>query len=63
DPLAGEVTIPGFPLKFSGFPDLLDLRAPLLGEHNDEVLRRDLALDDSEIAALIQSRILHGERR
>ncbi len=39
DPVLGEVTIPGFPLKFSELPKLPDLRAPLLGEHNAEVLR------------------------
>jgi crotonobetainyl-CoA:carnitine CoA-transferase CaiB-like acyl-CoA transferase len=39
DPVLGEVTIPGFPLKFSELPKLPELRAPLLGEHNAEVLR------------------------
>ena len=33
DPILGEVTIPGFPLKFSVYPDLPDLQAPLLGQH------------------------------
>ena len=28
DPILGEVTIPGFPLKFSAYPDLPDIQAP-----------------------------------
>ena len=31
DPILGEVTIPGFPLKFSAFPEPLEIRAPMLG--------------------------------
>ena len=38
DPVLGEVTIPGFPFKFSERPDLPDLRTASLGEHNAEVL-------------------------
>src|SRR5262249_28702272 len=45
DPILGEVTIPGFPLKFSEFPELPALTAPLLGEHNAEVLREHLGFD------------------
>ncbi|MGH7879143.1 MAG: CaiB/BaiF CoA transferase family protein, partial [Candidatus Binataceae bacterium] len=33
DPILGELTIPGFPLKFSEFPELPTIEAPLLGQH------------------------------
>src|SRR4029077_10748275 len=38
DPVLGEVTVPGNPLRFSAQPYELDLVAPLLGEHNGEIL-------------------------
>jgi len=63
DPILGEVTIPGFPLKFSAFPTLLPLAAPLLGEHNTSVLRQALQLADTEIAHLTATGVLHAERR
>ncbi|MGH7803810.1 MAG: CaiB/BaiF CoA transferase family protein, partial [Candidatus Binatia bacterium] len=63
DSLAGEVTIPGFPLKFSATPELLDLRAPLLGEHNRDVLAEHLGFDDARLRALAESGVLHAERR
>jgi crotonobetainyl-CoA:carnitine CoA-transferase CaiB-like acyl-CoA transferase len=38
DRIIGEYDIPGVPLRFSDFPTELDLQAPLLGEHNAEIL-------------------------
>ncbi len=38
DPILGEIQIPGFPFRFSAQPDLPDFEAPLLGQHNAEVL-------------------------
>lgn len=58
DPVLGEVTIPGFPFKFGAIPELPDLRAPLLGEHNSEVLRERLGLDAARIAELAASGVL-----
>jgi len=58
DPVLGEVTIPGFPFKFGAIPELPDLRAPLLGEHNAEVLRERLGLDAARIAELAASGVL-----
>lgn len=58
DPLLGEITIPGFPFKYSEFPDLLDLRAPLLGEHNAEVLREQLGFSAEQAAALHERGVL-----
>lgn len=48
----GEVVIPGFPLKFSAFPELAELHAPFLGEHNAEVLGAWLGLDAAEVGEL-----------
>jgi crotonobetainyl-CoA:carnitine CoA-transferase CaiB-like acyl-CoA transferase len=59
DPVLGTVTIPGFPLKFSAFPELPDLRAPLLGEHNAEVLEELLGLDPETTATLLERGVLH----
>lgn len=63
DPVLGEVTIPGFPLKFSAFPDLPDIQAPLLGQHGEEVLRDYLKYSEKEIALLREGGILHSENR
>jgi CoA:oxalate CoA-transferase len=58
DPVLGEVTIPGFPFKFGALPELPDLRAPLLGEHNADVLRERLGLDAARIDALTARGVL-----
>src|SRR5665213_1919495 len=63
DPLLGEVTIPGFPLKYSEFPELIDLVAPLLGQHGAEVLKENLGLSDDQIKGLVEAGILHSENR
>jgi crotonobetainyl-CoA:carnitine CoA-transferase CaiB-like acyl-CoA transferase len=59
DRILGEVTIPGFPFKFSAFPEELDLHAPLLGEHNEEVLTHYLGRSQESIAALHEQEVLH----
>ncbi|MGE0823051.1 MAG: CaiB/BaiF CoA transferase family protein [Candidatus Binatia bacterium] len=58
DRVLGDVTIPGFPFKFSAFPDDLPLQAPFLGEHNDEILASYLGRSPETIAALHQQGIL-----
>ncbi len=63
DPILGEVTIPGFPLKFSAFPELPDIQAPTLGEHGPEVLRESLGYGDARIAELQAEGVLISERR
>lgn len=63
DPILGEVTIPGFPFKFSASPAELDLRAPLLGEHNDEILTHSLSRSQESVVALYEQGVLHkGEK-
>jgi crotonobetainyl-CoA:carnitine CoA-transferase CaiB-like acyl-CoA transferase len=52
-PLAGEVRYPGWPMRFSGGPDRWFRRpAPLLGEHNADVLAGELGLSEPELSAL-----------
>ncbi len=63
DPILGEVTIPGFPLKFSAYPDLPDIQAPLLGQHGAEVLQEYLGYSEAQIARLQQSGTLYSENR
>jgi CoA:oxalate CoA-transferase len=63
DPILGEVTIPGFPLKFSAYPDLPELQAPLLGQHGVQVLKEYLNYSDTEIAQLQESGTLYREDR
>lgn len=63
DPILGEITIPGFPLKFSAAPDVPDIQAPLLGEHGPQILKDYLGWSDDRVAALRDSGVLHMERR
>ncbi len=63
DPILGEMTMPGFPLKFSEFPELPELQAPLFGEHGAAVLKEYLGLSDQKIADLSASGVLHSENK
>ncbi len=51
-PTAGKVSMAGIPLKFSDTPPSVRLAPPLLGQHNEEILRTWLRMDDSEIVDL-----------
>ncbi|MFT7649125.1 MAG: CoA:oxalate CoA-transferase [Candidatus Poriferisodalaceae bacterium] len=59
DPLLGAVPIPGYPFKFGDQPELPDLVAPLLGEHNAEILGEHLGKTADEIEALSAAGVLH----
>jgi crotonobetainyl-CoA:carnitine CoA-transferase CaiB-like acyl-CoA transferase len=63
DQILGELTIPGFPLKFSEFPELPSIEAPLLGEHGATILKEHLGLSDHAIEGLRADGILHSERK
>ena len=58
DPLLGHVAIPGIPVKFSAWPDRLQVRAARLGEDNERVLREYLNLNDGQIRELYQGGVL-----
>jgi len=63
DQILGEVTIPGFPFKFSAFPEELPLIAPMLGEHNEEVLGKYLGRSADSLSPLYQQGVLYkGEK-
>jgi CoA:oxalate CoA-transferase len=59
DPFLGEFDIPGFPLRFSEFPGRLELVAPTLGQHNEEILRDYLGMAPEKIEHLTRDGILH----
>ncbi|RMF20752.1 MAG: CoA transferase [Deltaproteobacteria bacterium] len=61
-PVTGTSRYPGLPMSFSGLPRALHKGPPpLLGQHNDEVLRDLLGLDDGQITALRERKVI-GER-
>ncbi|MCZ6771630.1 MAG: CoA transferase [Proteobacteria bacterium] len=60
DPIAGEFQIPGMPVKTSGYPADNDYLAPLLGEHNGEILKGILGKSDADVEALTKVGVLHA---
>ena len=46
------------PVKFSAWPDRLDLRAALLGEDNERVLREVLEMPEDRVRALYAEGVL-----
>ena len=60
DRILGDLDVPGFALRFSEFPATLDLQAPLLGEHNAEVLTQWLGYTTDEVQGLERKGILHS---
>ena len=60
DRILGDLEVPGFALRFSEFPGTLDLQAPLLGEHNEEVLTEWLGYSTDEVRELEQKGILRS---
>jgi crotonobetainyl-CoA:carnitine CoA-transferase CaiB-like acyl-CoA transferase len=59
DPILGEFKIPGFPLRFSGYPEELEFDAPMLGEHNASILEEYLGYTSARVMELERSGILH----
>ena len=60
DRLLGDLEVPGFALRFSDFPSPLELQAPLLGEHNAEILTEWLGYSPDQIQDLERRRILRS---
>ncbi len=61
DRLLGEFEVPGFPLRFSEFPERLELDAPLLGEHNEKILTTHLGYTAERVRQLESEGILYSE--
>jgi len=59
-PGIGTYLTPGSPLQFSNEERLPARRAPVLGEHTDEVLSEILQLSDSQIGVLRDKRVVAG---
>jgi crotonobetainyl-CoA:carnitine CoA-transferase CaiB-like acyl-CoA transferase len=59
DPILGEFKIPGFPLRFSDFPEELEFDAPMLGEHNASILEEYLGYTPARVIELEKSGVLH----
>jgi crotonobetainyl-CoA:carnitine CoA-transferase CaiB-like acyl-CoA transferase len=62
DPILGKVTIPGNPLRMSEQPEQLELTAPLLGQHNEQVLT-ELGYSPEAIAELLTSQVMRSAER
>jgi CoA:oxalate CoA-transferase len=58
DRILGDFQIPGLPLRFSAFPEPLELDAPFLGEHNRHILSKYLGFTDDRIAQLESEQVL-----
>lgn len=57
-PAMGEVVMPRNPLLFSETPLSIRRPAPLLGEHNDLVLRERLGFEQREISAMKEAGVI-----
>jgi 2-methylfumaryl-CoA isomerase len=59
-PGVGRYLVPGSPLNFGALTREPPVRAPLLGEHTDQILSRDLGMSDGEIGRLRDAGIVAG---
>jgi len=57
---AGPVKVVNFPVKFSKTPAYVKSAAPVIGQHNVEILRDILGYDDSNISALRNANAISG---
>lgn len=59
-PGIGSYRMPGSPLAFSALERLSPTRAPLLGEHTDQILGESLGLSEAEIGRLHDQGVVAG---
>jgi CoA:oxalate CoA-transferase len=57
DSQIGPFAIPGSPVRFSAWLDQSELKADLLGEHNEKILH-ELGLSDEDIAQLYSEKVI-----
>jgi crotonobetainyl-CoA:carnitine CoA-transferase CaiB-like acyl-CoA transferase len=60
DRILGDFDVPGFALRFSKFPERLELDAPMLGEHNEQVLTQYLGYSTARVRELENSGMLRS---
>jgi len=58
DPVWGDVKVPASPLKMSGVPQAPLTHPPRLGQHTQEILSGWLGLDEPELAALRERKVI-----
>jgi len=56
--LGRALTYPGFPIKMTEFSYQTPRRAPLAGEHNEEIYRGELGLSPEELVRLKAQRVI-----
>ena len=61
-PGIGTYLTPGSPLDFSALERVPPTRAPLLGEHTDQILGEDLGLSETEIGRLHDDGVVAGPK-
>ena len=61
DPLIGEFSTPGMPVKFSSWPQPSRISAELLGASNEKVLSEILGIAKDEIAKLYLTGVLRQD--
>ena len=57
-PGVGEIALPGIPVKMSRTPGEFRMRPPLLGEHNEEILKNVCHMTDEEIRHLKEINVI-----
>lgn len=57
-PKAGKMKVPNYPIKLSESPAEITRPAPMLGEHNDEILSTLLNYGEEDIAKLREERVI-----
>lgn len=57
-PVAGSFALPGIPIKLSKTPGKIKSPAPILGQHNEEVLRGYLGMDQEDVKALKEEGVI-----
>jgi CoA:oxalate CoA-transferase len=63
DRVLGEMEVPGFPMRFSAFPQRLELDAPFLGEHNEKILAEYLGYSKEQIARLGREGVIQSDTK
>lgn len=56
--VAGEVKMPGVAVKLSETPGMIESAAPLLGEHNEEILKEYLNMSNEDINSLKEKGVI-----